>query len=480
MKLLKNNLGLSLLEVTISAALVGGISLMLMTQQQTSTKIQSKMHFNQDLNSVVNLIQMELAKTDNCRATLLNKKVGDNLNEGIKFIDPNGVEKVLFKPDIGTTSSTQLMSSKLRIKEMSLEKSDPNNPDSPDVIKISFKAGRIDDAGRFVASQMLGSGEITKSFMIKGRKDPVSNAYVDCFSENQSYVETACETQGGTWDVASNSCKMTQLPQCMVTQGSCSSVYTQSGSFNMITFDGQRSCTSTYKYKCAMGSGDTFTRVCTCSSPNCTCYNGDSPSCFYNAGTTCVDTKTKSIAFNQCCRPLEPGEAPEPGYNPPPSSTSGGGSGCFVAGTQILLFDGTYKNIEHIQVGDELMDGSQQKVTVQKLVRYPHRGEIISINGGAYFFTPNHPFLTLQGWKSLNPHQSMQESPGLTVEMLQLGDVLVKRSGLEIIYSLDSVESHEPVYNFTVSGSHEYIADEYVVHNLKEAPPSDPYAEQTY
>lgn len=145
----------------------------------------------------------------------------------------------------------------------------------------------------------------------------------------------------------------------------------------------------------------------------------------------------------------------------------GGGGGCFVAGTQIQMFGGELKNIEDVQTGDALVDHRGFEVKVQDLKRYNYQGKIYSINGGPFFFTPNHPFLTVDGWKSLDPKKSMEESPGIVVSTLKVGDILLKKSGHEVLKTLDAKEVNEKVYNFTVSGSHEYIADDYAVHNIK-------------
>ena len=149
------------------------------------------------------------------------------------------------------------------------------------------------------------------------------------------------------------------------------------------------------------------------------------------------------------------------------SSTGGtaGGGGCFIAGTEITLFDGTKKNIEDIGLGESLIDLRGSKVKVQKLISYDYEGPIYSINGGPYFFTPNHPFLTTSGWKSLDPKKSMEEAPDLQVSHLMLGDILLKKDGVEVVLSLDSMNIKDKVYNFTLDGTHEYIANDYAVHN---------------
>ena len=73
--------------------------------------------------------------------------------------------------------------------------------------------------------------------------------------------------------------------------------------------------------------------------------------------------------------------------------------------------------------------------------------------------------MTLDGWKSLAPEATKKESPGLKVSQLKEGDILVKKTGLEMILSIDSKVTKEKVYNFELDGTHSYMADDYKVHN---------------
>jgi hypothetical protein len=152
------------------------------------------------------------------------------------------------------------------------------------------------------------------------------------------------------------------------------------------------------------------------------------------------------------------------------TTTGGTSGGCFIAGTEVLMANGEKKNIEDIQVGDKLIDVDNKIVTVKTLLPRDYLGEIYSINGGPYFFTPNHPFLSLDGWKSIDPAATKKESPELKVTKLRVGDVLLKKNGIEAILSLDSKPTREKVYNFELDGSHTYLADEYWVHNKMTAP----------
>jgi hypothetical protein len=144
---------------------------------------------------------------------------------------------------------------------------------------------------------------------------------------------------------------------------------------------------------------------------------------------------------------------------------------CFLAGTQISMADGTNKTIEDVLLGEKVHDGSYKNQNVQKLWKLPYKGPVYGVNGGRHFFTPNHPFMTVDGWKSLKPDVSMREIPGIHVSMLKVGDILVTKNGYEPVYALDSIEVDDFVYNLSISESHEYFADDYLVHNIQNKSP---------
>ncbi len=151
---------------------------------------------------------------------------------------------------------------------------------------------------------------------------------------------------------------------------------------------------------------------------------------------------------------------------PPPEPEPTCGQACFIAGTNITLPDGSVKTIEDMLQGENVLDGSFKKQKVQKIWKLPYKGKIYGINGGKHFFTPNHPFMTVDGWKSLDPAGSKKELPGENIGLLKIGDILVTKTGFEIIYAMDGKEVEDYVYNLSVSETHEYFADEYLVHNI--------------
>jgi hypothetical protein len=440
-----NQSGFSLLQVMIAASLMSALAVMTMKQQETSSKMQSKMNYNHDVNTTTNLIQMIMANDKSCTATLGS-------------IAPNGnvpaIQRVRKDPNTGTDlppekafdNKTQI-GMNLYINEMQLT----TNPAGQDVFRVKFHAGNWVN-GTFVKKEnMLGGSTLTKDFAIAGEKDS-GGLFTKCFSVESEQLDSILDS----------------LPECMITDSSCTGAYANlHESFKLeVTILERRSCIGIYT-KTYCGFGSVTPKTCYCTGPGCSCTT-EWVSCFDREMQPCQkDNLTKFVTTNKCCKNPAPPTPPGGTGGAGGSGGGGGGGGCFVAGTQISLFSGETKNIEDVAVGDELLDGRGEKVVAKKLVRYPFKGKIYSLNGGGYFFTPNHPFKSTEGWKSLDPFKSSQESL-IEVSMLKVGDLLYKKDGLEMVMTLDFIETNEPVYNFEVSGSHEYIADDYVVHNVME------------
>ena len=165
------------------------------------------------------------------------------------------------------------------------------------------------------------------------------------------------------------------------------------------------------------------------------------------------------------------------------------GSSCFVAGTRVLMADGTEKPIERIAIGDRVMGrgGRINRVTGIERPRLGGR-RLHAFNGGRPFVTAEHPFFTRAGWRAIDPEATAAENPSLSVGALAVGDLLaVVRCGglaetrgatalaaepeLGLAYMrLDRLESvtADPemrVYNLLLDGDHAYFAGGFLVHN---------------
>ena len=74
---------------------------------------------------------------------------------------------------------------------------------------------------------------------------------------------------------------------------------------------------------------------------------------------------------------------------------------CFPAGTKILSFAGSWRNIEDIRVGDMVVGGSGQYQLVTAVHVRPFAGELVGIRSERSWTscTPNHRVFTSMGWK---------------------------------------------------------------------------------
>lgn len=134
---------------------------------------------------------------------------------------------------------------------------------------------------------------------------------------------------------------------------------------------------------------------------------------------------------------------------------------CFAAGTPISMADGSYKAIEQVQVGDEVLafdEGSRTLVPsrVERTAIRLDADSIITIDG-ALEATPNHPFYTARGLQR--------------AETLELGDTLyaVRGAGAPLstnhIHSLVRRSVSLVTYNIEVETHHNYFAGGFLVHD---------------
>lgn len=158
------------------------------------------------------------------------------------------------------------------------------------------------------------------------------------------------------------------------------------------------------------------------------------------------------------------------------------GSTCFIAGTQVLLIDGSTKPIEQVQLGDKLLGVDGQ---INEVIGFDHpllgNRKLYALNKGDYFVTAEHPFYTTEGWKAIDPLATAAENPSLQVGMLEVGDILALINGKqEELLSIDSTEADPltPLYNFLLTGNNSYHANGYLVHNKGGGGGNDPDPEK--
>ena len=148
---------------------------------------------------------------------------------------------------------------------------------------------------------------------------------------------------------------------------------------------------------------------------------------------------------------------------------------CFLPDTKVTMADGSLKNIQDVQIGEKVV-GRNGEISPVLGVHRPSVKEsaggnkVYAFNGGRFFVTAEHPFLTTEGWKAIDPVISKEKHPEISsIAHLKVGDTLITDHGKVVINSITSkeVDPNTIVYNLILGGDHTYIADGYIVHNNK-------------
>ena len=162
---------------------------------------------------------------------------------------------------------------------------------------------------------------------------------------------------------------------------------------------------------------------------------------------------------------------------------------CFIKGTEVLLRDGSWKNIEDVGIGEDLLgkDGTSNKV--QEFHRpllgvndhwLPKPQRMVSINGSEYATSEDHMFMSNRGWVAPDAesckliHAETIRKEGMEITDIQIGDELITSSGNTLKVNSIDFKSDDPnlqLYNFVLDGNKTYhvrmkgIDDFTLVHN---------------
>lgn len=150
---------------------------------------------------------------------------------------------------------------------------------------------------------------------------------------------------------------------------------------------------------------------------------------------------------------------------------------CFVEGTQITLADGTFKNIENIEVGDEVITLNEvTKLNETKKVvglKQPIHNDLVKYtlsNGTSVTCTFDHPFY-------VNRMELASYAPQLTNDRYKLDKTVRKIQKSDCVYMLPgmhavAIDKIEPqplvdtqTYIFEVEDNHNFYANGILTHN---------------
>ena len=107
-----------------------------------------------------------------------------------------------------------------------------------------------------------------------------------------------------------------------------------------------------------------------------------------------------------------------------------GQGGCVIAGTPVLLADGTSKPVEAIVEGDRVVSGAGAvSVASAELVVNDRLTQLYSFNDDVPFMSLEHAVMTQRGWCSLAPSITLDFAPHQKVSQLRVGDVVWRECG---------------------------------------------------
>ena len=149
---------------------------------------------------------------------------------------------------------------------------------------------------------------------------------------------------------------------------------------------------------------------------------------------------------------------------------------CFVAGTKILIADGSTKNIEDIEVGDIVLSWNEdtnqlQSSKVVKLIQ-PVHDDIVIIrfnNDVVNENTFDHPYYVKdKGWCSYSPTLT-KERYDIDSELLEVGDICYFNNGEELeeveISSIKENWGEVQTYIFELDNNYTFFANGILTHN---------------
>ena len=149
------------------------------------------------------------------------------------------------------------------------------------------------------------------------------------------------------------------------------------------------------------------------------------------------------------------------------------GSSCFPAGTLIKMADGSEKAIEEIGVGEKVLSydefSREKSVGVVLELESPvrnHMCEIVFEEGGTLRLTNEHPVYTSEGWKSIDPIETLNENLLLNVGRLEVGDLVRFVDGESELVGVSCWTETVKTYNLkTIFPDNTFYAGGVLVHN---------------
>lgn len=149
---------------------------------------------------------------------------------------------------------------------------------------------------------------------------------------------------------------------------------------------------------------------------------------------------------------------------------------CFAAGTQILMADGSLKNIEDVKVNEIVLsyDEENQKFVAKKVFKFDSHHNTSNMvkltfdNNEILQLTASHPLYSTKGWKSLDIENAFNIH-GIMTTLLEIGDIIIGYNKYAMITNIEYLfnEINQDSYNIDIEDCHTYLANGFITHNKR-------------
>ncbi len=214
----------------------------------------------------------------------------------------------------------------------------------------------------------------------------------------------------------------------------------------------------------------------TCTHSGCVC-DGSYKNCDGNWNNGCeVNSLTDESNCGSCGNTCSTGE-----YCALGTCTTLTPPSCFIEGTEVLMADGSYKEIQEITIGEKVtsfdLDSGRQVTSEVREIESPTREGYYLINKDLIGVTNEHPFRVKKsygdiGWASIDPEVTLTETNIQDLYMLKKGDFLLTENKEWIrVFSIEYIEGPVQTYNLKSVDWLNFYANGLLVHNKLLIPP---------
>ena len=145
-----------------------------------------------------------------------------------------------------------------------------------------------------------------------------------------------------------------------------------------------------------------------------------------------------------------------------------GPAGCHAKGTKVIMFDGSFKNVEDVKMGDLLMGpDSKSRFVYETLCGNEEMFRITPVKGEPFIVNKNHILHLIPSCKNdtFRFPLNIKVSDYLTLtECAKEGFKLTYVNGLRTGFTIESIGEAD-YYGFNLNGDHLYLTSDFIIHH---------------